>query len=396
MANSLTSQDLLKGVDFTILVNGNGTTLNQSIELSVPLKGATDLLGKGLVIVTKDTALDTPDIPDPFASDSYNKWQRYLWLRRSFDETVNKTPILYGYNTVALNPTLNDYWWPLGPDVDAINAAIAAAVTDAANALNTALAANATAAAAQTTANTANINATTAVTTANGATVVANGAQITAIAASTTAATASANATAANTTANAALTSATSALALATQLATPQHSVIYTKATSYVWVCPAAVTAATVECWGAGGGGGFAGGGGGSGQYSRKLLTVVPGTLYSVVVGLKGAAGINGGANGATGGSSTFNGTDVIAVGGGGAANFPATAGGIAGTGGTGDTQFNGYNGFPVVPLGATTGFGADSPSGGQGGNPNNTVAGFGAGGYTSNTGADGQVKITY
>jgi hypothetical protein len=78
------------------------------------------------------------------------------------------------------------------------------------------------------------------------------------------------------------------------------------------WVAPAGCLTAIVECWGAGGGGGgsgngtgAAGGGGGGGAYSKKTLSVVPGTSYTVTVGAAGTGGT--GANGTTGGDSWFS-----------------------------------------------------------------------------------------
>jgi hypothetical protein len=57
---------------------------------------------------------------------------------------------------------------------------------------------------------------------------------------------------------------------------------------------PTDVTSITVECWGAGGGGGYARtserrtAGGGGGAYARSMLTVTPGSVFTVGVGLGG------------------------------------------------------------------------------------------------------------
>ena len=69
--------------------------------------------------------------------------------------------------------------------------------------------------------------------------------------------------------------------------------------TSSTWTCPAGVTSVKVECWGAGGsGGGFSSsislsGGGGGGAYTvNNTVAVVPGTTYTITVGV-GPAGTN-------------------------------------------------------------------------------------------------------
>ena len=81
--------------------------------------------------------------------------------------------------------------------------------------------------------------------------------------------------------------------------------------TSGTWTCPAGVTSADVLLLGGGGGGGGgnvaseSGGGGGAGAYARKMITVVPLTVYTITIGAGGAAGAQG-ANGGTGGSSAL------------------------------------------------------------------------------------------
>ena len=67
------------------------------------------------------------------------------------------------------------------------------------------------------------------------------------------------------------------------------------------WTAPAGVTHVMVEMWGGGGGGGIATGGGGGG-YSRSIITVTPGTVYTINVGGGGLSFIPLG-RGATDGS---------------------------------------------------------------------------------------------
>jgi hypothetical protein len=128
-------------------------------------------------------------------------------------------------------------------------------------------------------------------------------------------------------------------------------------AASTTWTCPAGVTQIQVELWGGGGGaggrGGFActntscgscvsgcctpyggnrGGHGGKGGYNKQIVNVIPGQVYTITVGLGGAAGATAlgggsltyclnnhpscnGSSGSAGGNSSFNGL-VIANGG--------------------------------------------------------------------------------
>ena len=97
---------------------------------------------------------------------------------------------------------------------------------------------------------------------------------------------------------------------------------------SNTFVVPGGVYKLLVEIWGAGGGGGGTsnpssngggnlGGGGSAGAYTRGVLTVVPGTTITVIVGIGGPGGqiaMNGGDGGS---SSVSNGSSSITSGGG-------------------------------------------------------------------------------
>lgn len=116
------------------------------------------------------------------------------------------------------------------------------------------------------------------------------------------------------------------------------------------WTCPAGINQVLVECWGAGGAGlGFvsattltSGSGGGGGAYAASVVNVVPGNVYPYVVGAGGAGAAGAGANG---GSTTFNGGVISAVGG--TRASVATAGGAGGLASAcvGDTKYNGAAG---------------------------------------------------
>jgi hypothetical protein len=91
-------------------------------------------------------------------------------------------------------------------------------------------------------------------------------------------------------------------------------------ASSGNWTCPAGVQKVLVTViGGGGGGGGYAfnvdGRNGGGGGYGTGVLTVTPGTVYTVTIGSGGAGGTNG-AIGSAGGTSTFE--TISATGGGG------------------------------------------------------------------------------
>jgi hypothetical protein len=86
-------------------------------------------------------------------------------------------------------------------------------------------------------------------------------------------------------------------------------------ASSGNWTCPAGVQKVLVTVIGGGGGGqanyplgvsGFAGKNGGCGGYGVGVLTVTPGTVYTVTVGSGGAGGSGNAGLGTDGGTSTF------------------------------------------------------------------------------------------
>lgn len=211
-------------------------------------------------------------------------------------------------------------------------------------------------------------------------------------------------------------------------------TVAYTTPGSYTgtngWLCPVGVTSITVECEGGGGGGGsgakstfsYGGGGGRGGDYASKVLAVVPGTRYDIVVGAGGNGGAavssgNGNA-GTSGGASYFISTSTVCAAGGG----PGAGGSGSGAGGTttsgtsvGTTINAGTNGSSAVvsqyPGGAGGAGGTPRGGGGGAGGPGGsstpgatgTSPGGGGGGGAGNTsgtaggaGAAGGVWITY
>ena len=141
----------------------------------------------------------------------------------------------------------------------------------------------------------------------------------------------------------------------------------YTGSTT-TFTVPACVTSITIKAWGAGGGGGgvdgFHGGTGGGGGYASTVLSVTPGTIYTIQVGggggvgggcvagiqagaggygygsgggggTAGSSGCSGSGGGGGGGTFLLNGSTVLlAAGGGGGANASGSYGGTGGGGG--------------------------------------------------------------
>jgi len=187
---------------------------------------------------------------------------------------------------------------------------------------------------------------------------------------------------------------------------------------STTWVCPAGVTSAAVECWGAGGGGGnasgLAGGAGGTGgAYAKKnTFTTTPGNSYTVHVG-SGSAHTNGGdswfdsgaaiyaSGGPAGGLTTTDNSvgDVIHLG--------AAGGGPSGTNGGGGGSSGGTSAAGNAGSGVTAGAAVSGGGAGGNGGAANTIGSAGStpggagggGGKSTGTGAaggNGQVSITY
>jgi len=194
----------------------------------------------------------------------------------------------------------------------------------------------------------------------------------------------------------------------------------YVDAGPYTWTVPAGVTSITVEVWGGGGGGGgggwdnaLSGGSGGSGGYSSSIITVTPGTIYNIIVGVGGAAGsVAGcyhcaGAAGGDGSASSFKlgaTTLVLANAGGGGdggivGQGPGQFGGLGASVGTGGTALAGIRGYKEGAY--TEAIGAIAPNsearlsnpgqGGTGGRSNGNT-----GNTSGGTGRSGAVTITY
>ncbi len=151
-------------------------------------------------------------------------------------------------------------------------------------------------------------------------------------------------------------------------------SLFLTAAGAATWVCPPGVLSARVRAWGAGAGGGFSGsttapsGGGGGGGYFEGVLPFVPGTTYSMTVGVGGV----GGSSGATTGGTPAYDTAVSCANG--AVQFIGSATG-------GSSSGEGQPGRPPTLVGLTNSGQFLTAGGITGGPPNNTGLVPGAGG---------------
>jgi hypothetical protein len=210
-----------------------------------------------------------------------------------------------------------------------------------------------------------------------------------------------------------------------------QNSQTWSIPGTFSWTCPAGVTSVNVECWGGGGGGSYVdfttgGGGGGGGAYATRVVSVVPGQSYTIIVG-NGGIGYIGGfspsiAN--SGGFSSFMGSEVIAGGGchGGpdilySVSAPGGGGGCSGTACPlsecsegAEPGENGMDGYATVGyLGGGNGGKAGGSNGGLGGSggiingSDGTAPGGGGGGAgglndlsNAGRGASGQVIISW
>ncbi len=186
----------------------------------------------------------------------------------------------------------------------------------------------------------------------------------------------------------------------------------YTGATQ-TFVVPLCVHTLTVQAWGGSGGGGgwdtYSGSTGGGGAYASSVITVTPGTTYTIIVGAGGLEGGNcagngpGGAggtglgNGANGGNSGGSGCSGPGGGGGGGTGFTiggtviVIAGGGGGGGGGGNYGNGGEGGGGGQP--GNTSFapaGAVGASGTMNGLVGASTAGDGAGGGGGGGGLNG------
>lgn len=84
----MTSQDFQKGLDLTGQTSVNASQLNQLVDSARPAAS------RGIVVVTTDTAVNTPDVPD-------STYQNYLWRRIKFAGDPEVDSLTYAWNDAA-------------------------------------------------------------------------------------------------------------------------------------------------------------------------------------------------------------------------------------------------------------------------------------------------------
>jgi hypothetical protein len=191
------TQDFVHGIDFTAIGNQTAAEHNQLIDQAIPENDGAEDIGKGLVLVTKDSAVGVPSVPDPTVNPSYTKWERYIWTRKPNDADTERTMRLYVWDSQTVSDVTYLQWLQVQTDISTLSNDIATALANSNNAILTANAAAITANGANTTAN----NALSGINNATNQTTVAlanaNAAQTSANQANALAAAASANATSA-------------------------------------------------------------------------------------------------------------------------------------------------------------------------------------------------------
>jgi hypothetical protein len=214
-----------------------------------------------------------------------------------------------------------------------------------------------------------------------------------------------------------------------------QGSQTFSAAGTFSFTVPAGVTSITVETWGAGGKGGSTSGGssnetggGGGGAYSRGVLPVTPGNIYTIKVGagststtagdssyikstsflvlaMGGSSVVNNSTSGVSGGQLANGIGDFKFSGGNGANGSNSNYGG--GGGSSAGTATNGSNGSTNNSAGGVAPAGGGNGGAGGAANPSNGNPGIAPGGggggvrsggndQTGGSGATGQVKIAW
>jgi hypothetical protein len=165
----------------------------------------------------------------------------------------------------------------------------------------------------------------------------------------------------------------------------PLQTNVYASAGTYNLVIPPAATQIIAKLWGAGGGGGD-GLKGGGGAFVQETVDVVPGQVFTIVVGQHGDSGTNDAGGSGSGDAAGGNGGDYSGQGGQASSLFYSTDGGylveaVAGAGGgagwdLGESVFGGAGGNPGAGGGAANSAKGVTPTPATGGN--NGIGGSG------------------
>ena len=190
---ALTTIDFTKGIDLSVANPINAVDLNNLVDLAEP-KSDTNGDGKGLILYTNDSALNTPVVP---RADLTPKLKRYFWVRVPHVDAVNQEPITYAWNDHATSSATYYKWLissPANTDIldrlDLLESHEALTLDKSSNALDTANAASVTANAASGVATTASGVASASKVTADASKITADEAKVLATNANTTVASA--------------------------------------------------------------------------------------------------------------------------------------------------------------------------------------------------------------
>ena len=111
-----TTQDLVKGIDVTALTSVSGSEINQSIDAG---RLAED---KGMRIVTTDTAIGVPDVPDPNLADGMGIiptwWSRYKWVRLPYATDPDAKVKEYNWDETKANDATLLKWQYTNADAE--------------------------------------------------------------------------------------------------------------------------------------------------------------------------------------------------------------------------------------------------------------------------------------
>lgn len=131
---SLSTQDLLHGVDMTGINPVAASDLNHLIDLSAPVLDDSSN-GKGLNLWTIDSAVGVPIVPNATVT---TKWKRYLWIRIPNVGDSNTIPFVYAWNDNASSISTYLKWQKIAIDKTYVDTQIAAVSTVANTAQTTA------------------------------------------------------------------------------------------------------------------------------------------------------------------------------------------------------------------------------------------------------------------
>lgn len=132
-----TNIDFEKGLDMTGVNPATAANFNTLIDAAQPYSEVDPIEGKGLSIVTRNNADDSPCVPDPTVNAN---WKRYFWVRVKYNEDGAR--IVYKWND-SLTPDATYLKWEefgsttsVQAEIDALDADVLALQSAQANLSN--------------------------------------------------------------------------------------------------------------------------------------------------------------------------------------------------------------------------------------------------------------------